>query len=163
MEKKIKEARLAMNLSQTELAQMTGISERSLYTYEQLGTLPRKSNIRKLAEALHISVSYLLDESETDSQSHIDQDMFYFRGKGKLRFKRSKEAQEVLGRVNSLFAGGELDEGTQKMYSSRRLCQFIWTLRKQHGKSTLRRNTESIKIKSKILKHRICFLCAIRR
>ena len=47
---KIKEARLAMNLSQTELAQMTGISERSLYTYEQLGTLPRKSNIRKLAE-----------------------------------------------------------------------------------------------------------------
>ena len=30
---KIKEARLAMNLSQTELAQMTGISERSLYTY----------------------------------------------------------------------------------------------------------------------------------
>ena len=36
------------------------------------------------------------------------------------------------------------------MYSSRRLCQFIWTLRKQHGKSTLRRNTESIKIKSKI-------------
>ena len=52
---KIKEARLAMNLSQTELAQMTGISERSLYTYEQLGTLPRKSNIRKLAEALHIT------------------------------------------------------------------------------------------------------------
>lgn len=78
---KIKEARLAMNLSQTELAQMTGISERSLYTYEQLGTLPRKSNIRKLAEALHISVSYLLDESETDSQSHIDQDMFILEAK----------------------------------------------------------------------------------
>ena len=78
---KIKEARLAMNLSQTELAQMTGISERSLYTYEQLGTLPRKSNIRKLAEALHISVSYLLDESETDSQRHIDQDMFILEAK----------------------------------------------------------------------------------
>ncbi|MFR0667315.1 MAG: helix-turn-helix domain-containing protein [Faecalimonas umbilicata] len=41
---KIKEARLAMNLSQTELAQMTGISERSLYTYEQLGTLPEKQH-----------------------------------------------------------------------------------------------------------------------
>ncbi|EKC46280.1 protein containing Helix-turn-helix type 3 domain protein, partial [human gut metagenome] len=51
---KIKEARLAMNLSQTELAQLTGISERSLYTYEQLGTIPRKGNIRKLAEALHV-------------------------------------------------------------------------------------------------------------
>lgn len=72
---KVKEARLAMNLSQTELAQLTGISERSLYTYEQLGTLPRKSNIRKLAEALHISVSYLLDDEETDKQSRINEDM----------------------------------------------------------------------------------------
>lgn len=107
-------------------------------------------------------MSYLLDESETDSQSHIDQDMFILEAKENFGSKGAKEAQEVLGRVNSLFAGGELDEDA-KMYSSRRLCQFIWTLRKQHGKSTLRRNTESIKIKSKILKHRICFLCAIRR
>ena len=108
---KIKEARLAMNLSQTELAQMTGISERSLYTYEQLG-----SNIRKLAEALHISVSYLLDESETDSQSHIDQDMFILEAKENFGSKGAKEAQEVLGRVNSLFAGGELDEDAKDVF-----------------------------------------------
>ena len=106
---KIKEARLAMNLSQTELAQMTGISERSLYTYEQLGTLPRKSNIRKLAEALHISVSYLLDESETDSQSHIDQDMFILEAKENFGSKGAKEAQEVLGR-------GELDEDAKDVF-----------------------------------------------
>lgn len=67
-----------MNLSQTRLAQLTGISERSLYTYEQLGTLPRKSNIRKLAEALHISVSYLVDDEETNSQSQIDEDIDVF-------------------------------------------------------------------------------------
>ena len=94
---KIKEARLAMNLSQTELAQMTGISERSLYTYEQLGTLPRKSNIRKLAEALHISVSYLLDESETDSQSHIDQDMFILEAKENFGSKGAKRSSGSVG------------------------------------------------------------------
>ena len=94
---KIKEARLA-------------------YTYEQLGTLPRKSNIRKLAEALHISVSYLLDESETDSQSHIDQDMFILEAKENFGSKGAKEAQEVLGRVNSLFAGGELDEDAKDVF-----------------------------------------------
>lgn len=44
---KIKEARLAMNLSQTELAQMTGISERSLYTYEQLRNTPQKKQHQK--------------------------------------------------------------------------------------------------------------------
>ena len=93
---KVKEARLAMNLSQTELAQLTGISERSLYTYEQLGTLPRKSNIRKLAEALHISVSYLLDDEETDKQSRIDEDMFLAEARKQFGAKGAKEAQEVL-------------------------------------------------------------------
>ena len=98
-----------MNLSQTELAQLTGISERSLYTYEQLGTLPRKSNIRKLAEALHISVSYLLDDEETDKQSRINEDMFLAEARKQFGAKGAKEAQEVLGRVSSLFAGGDLD------------------------------------------------------
>ena len=113
---KIKEARVAMNLSQTELAQMTGISERSLYTYEQLGTLPRKSNIRKLAEALHISVSYLLDEKEIDSQSHIDNDIFIMEAREKFGSKGAKEAQDVLGRLNSLFAGGELDDDAKDVF-----------------------------------------------
>jgi transcriptional regulator with XRE-family HTH domain len=113
---KIKEARLAMNLSQTELAQLTGISERSLYTYEQLGTLPRKNNIRKLAEALHISVSYLLDEDETDTQIQIDNDMFIMEAREKFGSKGAKEAQDVLGRVNSLFAGGDLDEEAKDVF-----------------------------------------------
>ena len=113
---KVKEARLAMNLSQTELAQLTGISERSLYTYEQLGTLPRKSNIRKLAEALHISVSYLLDDEETDKQSRIDEDMFLAEARKQFGAKGAKEAQEVLGRVSSLFAGGDLDEDAKDVF-----------------------------------------------
>ena len=113
---KVKEARLALNLSQAELAQMTGISERSLYTYEQLGTLPRKNNIRKLAEALHISVSYLLDDEETDSQSHIDEDMFLAEAREQFGAKGAREAPEVLGRVSSLFAGGELDEDAKDVF-----------------------------------------------
>lgn len=88
---KIKEARLAMNLSQTELAQLTGISERSLYTYEQLGTIPRKGNIRKLAEALHVSVAYLLDDQETNTQSHIDEDMFWLKHESSLVLKVQKK------------------------------------------------------------------------
>lgn len=113
---KVKAARLAMNLSQAELAQITGISERSLYTYEQLGTLPRKSNIRKLAEALHISVSYLLDDEETDSQCHMHEDMFLAEAREQFGVKGAKEAREVLGRVNALFAGGDLDEEAKDVF-----------------------------------------------
>ena len=113
---KVKEARLALNLSQTELAQITGISERSLYTYEQLGTLPRKSNVRKLAEALHVSVSYLMDDEETDTQSNLDKDLFIASARESFGYKGAKEAQEVLGRVNSLFAGGELDDDAKDVF-----------------------------------------------
>ena len=51
---KLKNARLALNLSQSELAEKTGISERSLYTYEQTGALPRSRNIQKIAEEARV-------------------------------------------------------------------------------------------------------------
>lgn len=133
---KVKEARLAMNLSQTELAHLTGISERSLYTYEQLGTLPRKSNIRKLAEALHISVSYLLDDKETDSQSHIDEDIFLAEAREQFGARGAKEAQEVLGRVSSLFAGGELDEQVKDVFFNALMSVYIDSQRNAREKFT---------------------------
>ncbi|MCR0174010.1 helix-turn-helix domain-containing protein [[Clostridium] innocuum] len=133
---KIKEARLAMNLSQTELAQLTGISERSLYTYEQLGTLPRKNNIRKLAEALHISVSYLLDEDETDTQSQIDNDLFIMEAREKFGSKGAKEAQDVLGRVNSLFAGGDLDEEAKDVFFQAVMAAYMDSKKNARDKFT---------------------------
>ena len=45
---KIKEARLAMNLSQTELAQMTGISERSLTPMSNSEHSPEKATSENL-------------------------------------------------------------------------------------------------------------------
>ena len=113
---KIKEARLSLNLSQTELSQATGISERSLYTYEQLGTIPRKNNIIKLAEALHVSVNYLMDDAESDSLSHIDEDSFITEAYDKFGAKGAREAQEVLGKVTSLFAGGTLDDDAKDVF-----------------------------------------------
>lgn len=113
---KVKGARLALNLSQTELSKMTGISERSLYTYEQLGTIPRMSNVKKLAEALNVTSSYLLDEMETDTQSHIDEELFVASAKSLYGYKGAKEAQDVIGRTKALLAGGDLDEGAKEVF-----------------------------------------------
>ena len=77
---------------------------------------PEKATSENLLKHCNISVSYLLDESETDSQSHIDQDMFILEAKENFGSKGAKEAQEVLGRVNSLFAGGELDEDAKDVF-----------------------------------------------
>lgn len=113
---KVKAARLALNLSQVELAKMTGISERSLYTYEQLGTIPRMSNVQKLAEALKVTSSYLLDEEETDTQSHLDEELFVTTAKSEYGYRGAKEAQAVIGRTKALLAGGDLDEEAKEVF-----------------------------------------------
>lgn len=113
---KLKTVRLSLNLSQSELSEKTGISERSLYTYEQTGILPRSNNLRKLAEALNISVSYLLDEEETDPNKDIDHDIFIANSKNQYGYKGAREATELLSRASALFAGGELDDEAKELF-----------------------------------------------
>ncbi len=113
---KLKTVRLSLNLSQSELAEKTGISERSLYTYEQTNTMPRSGNIRKLADALNVSVSYLLDEEETDPHKNIDQDIFIANSKNEFGYKGAREATEILSRASALFAGGELDDEAKELF-----------------------------------------------
>lgn len=113
---KLKNARLALNLSQSEVSEMTGISERSIYTYEQTGVLPRSSNIRKLADALNVSVGYLLDEEETDTKKDIDHDIFIANAKNEYGYKGAKEATDILTRASALFAGGELDDSAKDIF-----------------------------------------------
>lgn len=116
---KVKEARLALNLSQTELSKMTGISERSLYTYEQLGTIPRMSNVKKLAEALRVTTTYLLDDGETNAERAVDAEeeaLFLDLARSEYGTKGAREAQEVLGRTRALFAGGDLDEEAKEVF-----------------------------------------------
>lgn len=113
---KLKTVRLSLNLSQSELSEKTGISERSLYTYEQTGILPRSNNLRKLADALNVSVSYLLDEQETDPNKDIDHDIFIANSKNQYGYKGAHEATELLSRASALFAGGELDDEAKELF-----------------------------------------------
>lgn len=113
---KLKTVRLSLNLSQSELAEKTGISERSLYTYEQTSTMPRSGNIRKLADALNVSVGYLLDDEETDPHKNIDQDIFIDNSKNEFGYKGAREATEILSRASALFAGGELDDEAKELF-----------------------------------------------
>ncbi|MBQ4081754.1 MAG: helix-turn-helix transcriptional regulator [Clostridia bacterium] len=113
---KLKTVRLSLNLSQSELSEKTGISERSLYTYEQTGILPRSNNLRKLADALNVSVSYLLDEEETDPNKNIDHDIFIANSKNQYGHKGAREATELLSRASALFAGGELDDEAKELF-----------------------------------------------
>lgn len=113
---KLINARLARNLSQTELAEKVGITERSIYSYEQTGTFPRSTVLKKLAEALNVTVAYLMDEDETDRLKNIDEELFLANAKNEYGHKGAREAHAVLERASALFAGGELDDEAKEIF-----------------------------------------------
>jgi transcriptional regulator with XRE-family HTH domain len=113
---KLLNARITLNLSQTELAEKVGVSERSIYSYEQTGTLPRTSVLKRLADALNVSVSYLMDEEETDKLKNISDELFIANARNEYGYKGAREAQEVLARASALFAGGELDDDAKEIF-----------------------------------------------
>lgn len=113
---KLRELRLKLNYSQSELAKVTGISERSLYTYEALGAIPRKGNIAKLAEALKVDISYLTDENRTDPGDGFEEEEFVRRAKSRYGNKGRREAEAILERTGALFAGGALDEEAKDIF-----------------------------------------------
>ncbi|MGB4660122.1 MAG: helix-turn-helix domain-containing protein [Mobilitalea sp.] len=139
---KVKEARILKNLSQTELAAITGISERSLYTYEQLNTIPRKSNLKKLAEALNVSISYLIDDEETDAQKNIEKEEFINQVKDKCGYKGAKEAKDVLDRAGALFAGGDLDDDAKEIFMQSLMQVYISSKKEASEKFSRKKKTK---------------------
>ena len=71
---KIKYQREQNHLTQKELAELVGVSQRAIAAYESSGTIARISTMRKLAHALNVSYDYLKHDEITDpvSYTHLD-------------------------------------------------------------------------------------------
>ena len=113
---KLRIARIALNLSQIELAEKVGITERSIYNYEQTETYPKPAILKKLAEVLNVTVAYLMDEDEADKHKDIDQELFMANVKNKYGAKGVREAKDVISRASALFAGGELSDKAKDIF-----------------------------------------------
>ena len=61
-------------------------------------------------------MSYLIDETETDTEKNIDHDYFLANVKEEFGNRGKVEATAVLKRASALFAGGELDDGAKDAF-----------------------------------------------
>lgn len=113
---KVINARLALNLSQAELAEKAGMTERSIYNYEQTSILPRNDALKRLAAALNVTVAYLMSDEETDKMKNIDEELFLANAKNEYGYKGAREAQAVLDKATALFAGGELSDEAKEIF-----------------------------------------------
>ena len=68
LQEKIKKLRKNKNLTQSELANIAGVTKTAVYNWERGSYSPDGDNLIKLAEALGTTVSYLL--GETDVWAH---------------------------------------------------------------------------------------------
>lgn len=98
---KLKKARTAKGLSQGRLADMVGVSVRTVQNYELSGMHPKQRNIYyKLAAALGVDVNYLLTEDEE----------LIFRSYQKGGAESMRDVEELVSGVCGLFSGGSLPE-----------------------------------------------------
>ncbi len=105
---KLREARRALKLSQQQLAEMVGVSARSIIKYEVDGVKPRKAVMARISDALQLSMQYLTDDEITDPTFGNDKQT------GEVyevvNEKAGRELEFLLKRSNALFAGGELSQ-----------------------------------------------------
>jgi len=107
---KVREARMALGLSQQELGEQVGVSKRSIAAYETTETKPRGHVIRKLASRLQVSVDYLLNDEITDPTYGMEKAPYVEEVENRLGKHAAREMDALLEQNRALFAGGELDQ-----------------------------------------------------
>ena len=98
---KVLAARREMRISRQALADMTGLSLRTIAYYELENKLPKqRATVEALAKALHTEPDVLLDENAE----------FVIRAGEAYGKQGAREAQKLVGQIRSLYAGGTLSE-----------------------------------------------------
>lgn len=107
---KIKRSREVAGLTQQELANLVGVSKRTIASYECTDAVARRSTITKLARALKVSVKYLTDESCTDPLADIEKDDHVEEARRLYGASGARDVEALLNENAALFAGGELSQ-----------------------------------------------------
>ena len=99
--KKLYECRKERHLTRVRLAEMAGISDRSIINYENGSRYPNSVEIvKKLADALGTTTVYLLGEEE----SFVSDDMDEYGP------RTTREVRKIVEQVRTAFAGGDLPQ-----------------------------------------------------
>lgn len=122
---KIREARCALGLSQSELGEAVGVSMRSIISYEKGQKYPRDKTLYQLAKALRISIRYLKDEECDDPTADIEKDVFIAEASEQYGTTGAKDVTRMLEENTALFAGGELSQEEKDTYFNAIMTAYI--------------------------------------
>ena len=107
---KIKRSREVADLTQQELADLVGVSKRTIASYESTNAMARRTTLVKLARALKVSVRYLSDDECTDPLADIEKDGYVEEARQRYGASGARDVDALLRDNAALFAGGELSQ-----------------------------------------------------
>lgn len=107
---KVKDARASLGLSQPKVAELTGVSVRSVVSYEKDEKMPRQGTLLRLAKALRVSVRFLTDEKCDNPVEDIEKDDYIEQARRRYGTAGARDAETLLNENAALFAGGELSQ-----------------------------------------------------
>lgn len=120
----LRERRLALRMSQEELAQKVGITSRTVQNYELGNRNPQHIEIvQKLATALDTTVEALLGT----------EGMFVIGAYEKGGAKTARDINALVSEISGLFAGGEIDDD-EKDGIMAALNQAYWKAKEKNKK-----------------------------
>lgn len=122
---KLKAARKAKEMNQTELAQAVGLTQRSLTNYECGRAIPRTATIRKLAEALDVTVEYLTNDATDDPDANRMTEEQVNEIRTKFGSKGAREAQDLLSRNVAFLAGGTVDQEVKDAFFQALMTAYV--------------------------------------
>lgn len=138
---KIKRSREVAQLTQTELADLVGVSQRTIASYESGGAKARRSTIEKLARALKVSVKFLSDDTCIDPLDEIEKDDYIEQAREMYGAKGVRDMEELLRDNAALFAGGELTQEQKDAFFE--AVMYAYVTSKEEAKKKFGRKKKS--------------------
>lgn len=120
---KFKRERKKMKLTQREVADALGISERMISRYEHGDSLPcTKAAYMKIAELFRVDIDYIMPEGSAPIS----------KSEEKYKARAVKQAHDLIDGISGLFAGGMLSE-KEKDAVMKELQDIYWKAKERNA------------------------------
>ena len=137
---KIKRSREIAGMTQRELAEAIGVSQRTIASYESQGAIARRGTAQKLAHALKVSVKYLTDDNCTNPLEDIEKDNYIEQARALYGTKGARDMDSLLKDNAALFAGGELSQEQKDIFFQAIMTAYVTS--KEEAKAKFGRKAE---------------------
>lgn len=130
---KLRTLRKSAGLTQKQLAERIGTTQRTVASYENGYSYPRTTEVyNKLSQALDVDLNYLL----------TDNDKFIMEAKEQYGLRGAKQARKLVNELTGLFAGGEVaEEDMEELVNA--IQEAYWTAKLINKKYTPKKYRKS--------------------